>query len=336
MDLAKLQQLAQAILSRQCRGATFLAVDSKRLRGGISAGRVTAVTIRFRDAVGRPRTALWVFKELSGLARREAAVYRWLGSHLAPFVPRVVEAVREPGCTTLVLEHVVAADRWPWHDVTPAEAVLRAAAELHEAALGCDDGWDYDDELRVMAASTLDVVAEARRTEALPIDGPSFRALRRLVQDLPEIRGEILRGFPFSRTLIHGDLHPGNVIISRRAEGLVPRVIDWGRARRGSPLEDVASWVQSLGCWEPAARLRHDTLVRAYLRARGRADVIPSEVREAYWLAGASNALAGALRHHVLLAATRSAGRAARARALWAVHDWLRIIRRAAATWGAG
>ena len=40
-----------------------------------------------------------------------------------------------------------------------------------------------------------------------------------------------------------------------------PVLIDWARARAGSPFEDVSSWLQSLGFWEPAVKRKHDTLL---------------------------------------------------------------------------
>jgi hypothetical protein len=47
-------------------------------------------------------------------------------------------------------------------------------------------------------------------------------------------------------------------------------LIDWARARRGSPFEDVASWLHSLGCWEPEARRRHDSLLTDVISTRVR------------------------------------------------------------------
>src|SRR5690606_30503670 len=113
---------------------------------------------------------------------------------------------------------------------------------------------------------------------------------------LPVIRDRLLAD---ETTLIHGDVHPGNVCIT--AEGVVPKValIDWGRARLGSPLEDIASWLHSLGCWEPVARRRHDTLMRMYLESRREPLPFTGRLRADYWLASASNGLSGAIRQHL-------------------------------------
>ena len=86
----------------------------------------------------------------------------------------------------------------------------------------------------------------------------------------------------------------------------------------------------SLGRWEPRVRRRHDTLLQGYLAARGfDARLLPS-VREAYWLAAASNSLSGALGYQ-LSVALDTAGHTARERvaAVAAVRQHLRVIRRA-------
>lgn len=75
------------------------------------------------------------------------------------------------------------------------------------------------------------------------------------------MRRELLTFLPFGKVAIHGDVHTGNVLVRRHPGGAEPVLIDWGRARGGSPLEDLSAWLQSLGYWEPQARRRHDTLI---------------------------------------------------------------------------
>jgi hypothetical protein len=147
---------------------------------------------------------------------------------------------------------------------------------------------------------------------------------------------------PLGPAVVHGDAHPGNAVLrpGRAAPGAAagvgvrPVLLDWGRARLGSPLEDVSSWLQSLRYWEAEARRRHDRLLGRYLAARGLAGPPSRDVRDAYWLAAACNVLAGALRYHLTVATgwgnptpTRRTG------ALRAARDCLRIIRRADACW---
>jgi hypothetical protein len=59
------------------------------------------------------------------------------------------------------------------------------------------------------------------------------------------------------------------------------------------------------------------------------------QFRRLYWLAGACNALAGALRYHVD-ALGRARTPAQWATALTLIQKWLRVIRRADASWRAG
>jgi aminoglycoside phosphotransferase (APT) family kinase protein len=150
------------------------------------------------------------------------------------------------------------------------------------------------------------------------------------------MRTHLLGFAPLPPALIHGDVHPGNVMVRRRGGKDVPVLLDWGRARIGSPLEDVTSWLQSLSYWEPLAMRRHDTLLAEYLVARRAPTGRDADLRRAYWLAAASNVLAGALRYHVHMSVSEEAGTAGRAAAaLRAARDALRIIRRADAWWRA-
>ena len=133
-------------------------------------------------------------------------------------------------------------------------------------------------------------------------------------------------------TWIHGDLHPGNVLCRGRggSPGAGGEVVflDWARARIGSALEDVSAWLQSLATWEPEMHRRHDTLLARYLTARGLAPRLTGELRDLYWLAAASNALAGALGFHLAVLADRPTydPHAPSARS---ARGWLRALRQA-------
>ncbi len=115
----------------------------------------------------------------------------------------------------------------------------------------------------------------------------------------------------------------------RRAARNAPVLLDWGRARLGSPLEDVSSWLICLRYWESEVQRQHDTLLATYLSALGLEGKVTSPVRAAYWVAGASNALAGALLHHVCVAEDERQSATRRKAAFRAAQDWLRVIRRA-------
>jgi aminoglycoside phosphotransferase (APT) family kinase protein len=129
-------------------------------------------------------------------------------------------------------------------------------------------------------------------------------------------------------------VHSGNAMVRAGQEAERVVLLDWGRARLGSPLEDVSSWLQSLGYWEPEAKRRHDTLLQRYLVARGLVPRLGRDLRDAYWLASAGNVLAGALRYYLVVAdGGGGAPSRTRAEAGRAARDQLRVVRRADAIW---
>jgi aminoglycoside phosphotransferase (APT) family kinase protein len=286
-----------------------------------------------RVDVHRRKKLLYSFvaKPFADETSRELHVYRLLTStrqfaHLLPALLGWMFTGRNRGYT--FLEWVPAEHPWPWQDLRSSSAVLEELAELHS----CDPSenvhhaaanWDYEQELTESAHRTL---AEYRRLFASnggrPGNRPMLRALERLLAALPKVRRELLA---FTGTaLLHGDVHTGNVILTSCDANPRPVFIDWARARLGSPLEDVASWVHSLGLWEPEVRRRHDTLLKCYLAARGSSMKLSGSFREACILAGACNALAGALRYHLSVIECCGGEESYRAAA-----DWLRIVRRA-------
>jgi aminoglycoside phosphotransferase (APT) family kinase protein len=157
-----------------------------------------------------------------------------------------------------------------------------------------------------------------------------LKTVERAVETLPAMRQALASAHPLC--VLHGDAHAGNVVV---CPGDPPRIVllDWGRARMGSPLEDVSSWLQSLGFWEWEVRRRHDSLLRSYLLARGWDDRLTPELRSLYWFAAASNALAGALRYHLAVANDPDRGEWDRYQSAKAAQDWLRMIRRADVAW---
>jgi hypothetical protein len=314
-----------------------LHLEPRVLRGGLQAASVTRLRVHYRDAAGIRRVHTLVVKRLVGPAARELGVYQKLLSAIPAAAPQLLAAdVNGPGEATLYLEALRPIARWPWKDVANARAVLERIAILHRAVLpdaivGQLSSWDYEHELLVSAERTLELLQRLRHRASIFRSG--IRWARRLVGALPAVRRQLLGFRPLGTALLHGDLHSGNVILRRHQGHDEPVLLDWARARIGSPLEDVSSWLQSLGAWEPEARRRHDTLVGWYLAARGMERRLGRDLRGAYWLAGASNALAGALSYHLSTLMDERASSVRVAIAEGAARDWLRVLRRADACW---
>jgi len=337
-DLAYLRRIlgiSRAIPSHE------LQVTRQPLAGGLEAASVTRVQVRYRDRTGRCRAAAVVVKELRSPAVREATVYAdVLQPGFEALAPRLLGVRRPgPGRMVLYLAAVRPVCRWPWSNPLMAQRVLERVALLHShrprmAALCALTAWNYEDALQDSAELTL------ARLEHLPGDSHhrdlrrGIRPLRNIILALRRIRRALLGCKEFQPGVIHGDLHSGNVLLRRLDGREEPVLLDWARARLGSPWEDVSSWLQSLGFWEPEARRRHDTLLMGYLAARNSPATLGPDLRATYWIAAASNGLAGALAHHLATVRNPLVNPRWRVRAFRAAMDWIRVVRRAEAYWG--
>jgi hypothetical protein len=337
LDLVRLMAFARRYLGD---AAAPLQLEAYPLRGGLETADVFRVQVRSITASCRRRTASFVVKRVSGRARREVQAYETLLRRSdAILAPRLLGA-ESIGPTTayLYLEWLTPWLRWPWRESRLAALVLERLADVHAwlpadaFATGLAD-WDFEAELCQSAWETLELLETVARQEELKPVRCVLPAVRRVVAVLPAMRRQLVAA-ERTATVLHGDAHPGNVVIRRRGTSQEAVLLDWGRTRLGSPLEDVCSWLQSLGYWEPEVRRYHDTLWRHYLGARGRSTCLDPNLRSLYWLAGACNGLAGALRYHLLgAAASTDRQRRSRVHSVAAVRDWLRIIRRADAHW---
>jgi hypothetical protein len=318
--------------------ASFVAerwsIDPDRLRirlqplGGGLESRVALVTVE--EATRAPvAPARMIVKQLPARAGRHAGIYEFLARVDSMCSAEVFGVRTVDGTRYVYLEEVQPCSSWPWNDTSTAVAVCGALAQLHERGDLPLDGftWDYDSELASSAAETLAVARHA-------VDHRGVRYwqrlgdLARVVDALPLLRSRLLS---LGTAVIHGDVHPGNVMLRATSPHPAVALIDWDRARVGSPLEDVASWLHSLGCWEPEARRRHDTLLRAYIAGRAEPWLLDRELRTFYWFASVSNGLAGAIRYHLAVLADRSTTHVARAHSTVALPAWQRVVRRAAA-----
>jgi hypothetical protein len=311
-----------------------LRFESRTLSGGLEASQVALVTARFSDASGRPRMLRLVCKHLHGRAAREAVVYECLAAkHAADISPQLMGVERlGPDHAVLCLEAVRRTCAWPWRHLPAGTDLLARLARFHVSARNGAarmPEWDYDAELCATAETTWTALDGCRLHPDLCVLARNLRPLGRIVSGLPKLRRQMLGEAPFGSGPIHGDVHPGNALVRRRGRGEEPVLLDWGRARLGSPLEDVSSWLHSLGYYEEGARRRHDSLLQGFLSTFGAERRLTSGVRAAYWTASASNGLAGALLYHLLQAQDEHLPTARRALAFRAAGDWLRVIRRA-------
>ena len=329
-----------AFVKRQCAvEVERILLDLQPLRGGLESRAVARVQAEATVCRGTPRSFTFVVKRLDGPGHRELAMYELLSTAGARAVPVLVgvQAV-SPSISYMFLEWVPAS-RWPWAEPGLVAHVLEQLAEMHMALpvsglAGSLSAWDYESELLTKAAATLNALEAAVGIEALAGLRRGIPALQRVVSALPGMRRQLLSPGPLGRAVLHGDVHSGNVLVRDGCRQRSAVLVDWARARLGSPLEDVSSWLESLGYWEPAVRNQRVPLLRHYLRARGLPSALERELYLSYWVAAACNALAGALHYHLLQAIR--AGDAPPHRqveARRAVLDHLEAIQLADAVW---
>jgi len=302
-----------------------LKVSVETLAGGLESQVIRATF--HTPAAKEARRGSFVMKELCGSQRRETQIYRELAkrANLLPTV-RLLGVETTAEADYLYLEEATPQCVWPWNQTAVSAAVCRALARFHQSeqiSLKAVD-WNYESELANSAGETL-AVATDTRDEAGIRYWRRLGDLRRVVAALPQVRSTLLQ----VPTFIHGDVHSGNIIV-KQSEKCEIAFIDWARARLGSPLEDVASWLHSLGCWEPEARRRHDTLLRAYLEARSPKQSITTELRKHYWYASASNGLSGAIRYHLLVLTDPASTYEMKSSSVQLLRAWERVIRRVA------
>ena len=302
-----------------------LELSLEEIVGGLESRVVRAI---FRSPLSKEelRPSSFVVKELRGLQRRETTIYRKLWTHSnAPPAVRLLGIETTEDTDYLYLEEAIPQSDWPWNQTFTSAAVCAALAQLHDSEQWYPKNlidWDYESDLAKSAEDTLAVALNARDAAGVR-HWRRIGDLRRVVAALPKLRSQLLQATAF----IHGDVHSGNVIL-RAGEKTEIAFIDWARARFGSPLEDLASWLHSLGCWEPEARRRHDTLLRVYLEARASKQRITTKLRTLYWYASASNGLSGAIRYHLLVLTDPGRSSEMKNDSARILRSWERVIRR--------
>lgn len=312
-------------------------IDLHPLNGGLESRGVARVHAESSAHESAPRRLTFVVKRLDGSGQRELAAYEFLSAIGARGIPSLLGVrVIGPRTSYLFLEWI-AALHWPWAEPKAVAQVLDRLADLHSCVSdvmwpSALSEWDYEAELLRAAADTLDALESAVQTEMFAGLRQLIEPLRRVVTSLPRMRRVLSASLP-ARTVLHGDVHSGNVLM--RNGDLQPILLDWGRVRLGSPLEDVSSLLESLAYWEPAVRLHRASLLQHYMRARRLHELPRGELDLCYWLAAASNTLAGALRYH--LERGLRAGNAPEPKsgdsAIRAARDHLRSIEQADALW---
>ncbi|WP_114855902.1 phosphotransferase [Brachybacterium sp. YJGR34] len=187
---------------------------------GRLAGRALVLRVVRREAA-RP------------LLHRETAVLRRLRSAGASLPMRVPELLASAEDAVLV----------PWYDGVTAAEVPAEVRSATAQALARMLAVVHSGPAPEIAANPVRGVPLATREDAFRIDleraglpiEQDRRARERWEQGLD---AEVWEGRPL---LLHGDPHPGNVVVPPRTVGGAPVLIDWGDTTRGDPASDLGA-----------------------------------------------------------------------------------------------
>jgi aminoglycoside phosphotransferase (APT) family kinase protein len=193
-----------------------------------------------------------LYRQGFGGHRAESAALASLAGN--PVAPRLLDVVERDGRTGLVVERLAGPDmltllqRRPWRVLSVARSLAGAHLAVHSVQAPAE------------LADLRQVLAERIRDAAIP-------------RHLHDFVSGVLDGLPDGDRLCHGDLHPGNVLLTADRAA----VIDWGAATRGAPEADHARtllllrWADPLPGTPPVSRALiaagRALLAAAYARA---------------------------------------------------------------------
>lgn len=238
---------------------------SSRLRGlrvdYATGGQALSVACVVKEPRGTKRAGL------AGGGLREVGVYRALAQQLPVQTPALVAA--DSNGSWLITE-AITADRprahWTADDYTRA---VRALAALHERF------WDLSEDL--LAYSWLSrpltndfeiyVLAAVNAMEKMMVDNRhqlltgSLEVLTGLGQLLSQVEAVAQKLQTAPPTLLHGDFHPGNLLLQDEDEVFV---FDWQLAGVGPGVLDLVTFVSAC-LWEsPTLPLTAEMLIQIY------------------------------------------------------------------------
>lgn len=212
--------------------------ERRRLTGGVVSPLVERVEVAAVRSDGRRDRFDVVAKRASAaevIALRKAAA-----TPAADAFPELVDAGTDQSGPWVVTPYYPGGTL-PWDAEVP-EAVFASLARLHHRYLGRSrtlpaalprvDETFCRDAFLGFAASGIHL---ARRTDPYPVHGRALKLLGRWCDDERIPAGLHL----LPATLLHGDVYGHNVVVPED-ETVPPRLIDWGSARVGPLMLDVA------------------------------------------------------------------------------------------------
>jgi Ser/Thr protein kinase RdoA (MazF antagonist) len=252
-------------------------IDTVSLKGGYVAKAVDRIDITWARRVGGQSTASFVRKVCIAAEVQALKVLATVSGAIA--VPEVIVSWSSAEHPAAPKENGFISPFYPGGPLTPddliPDTVLATLARVHAACCqtnNFDWTWTFDathlDRLHADVLAKLSASDHFKATTADHVEW--LRRLERIG------RSDSLRTISdaLPRSLVHGDMHPGNVVL--RSDGL-PVIIDWGNVCVAPPMLDLANiiridsteWDIYLGAYRAAGgKIDAQTCRRAYCWAR--------------------------------------------------------------------
>ncbi len=247
--------IAAALATEYGGSVRLLEVRSTPLQGGAVARRVTRLDATFIAGAGPPRSRSFVLKHA---LQREISVMRLLRplaeGHALPLLAEGEDA----DGPWLLLPFI--AGRWLAGQLTLPQDVRETLAQLHTRFAARLDELAFLP--RLDGASWADLLDLNERTLAAapwPAEAAARHELRDGIERLRRAEQVPAALMALPQTLLHGDVHGGNMIAS--AEDGRTYLFDWGNARVGPAAVDLVNGVKAmddpawLDCWQRSAAL---------------------------------------------------------------------------------
>jgi thiamine kinase-like enzyme len=222
-----------------CERLEEMVRDTESSEQTIRLERLKRAVYRLRIGSGPSRTLVLKRHKPAVAQTDRLLAERWLPAlGLGDRCPRFLAAAAErDGCSVWHIyedlgDESLAAERVPWR----LAAAVDFIAELHTRAAGHpllpevrwrarDHAVHFTSDLRD-AIAALEVITTARRDDLAVALSRLLQRLYRLLEDAPR-RTRIIEEIGGPATLLHGDLWPKNIFVTRASDGPRTRLIDW-------------------------------------------------------------------------------------------------------------
>ena len=263
------------------RGARVAAIDQKPMKAGYSSRTIRRYDLAIEDAGGRKSEIAIVAKHC---VASEVRMIEWLQTlSMGPAVPEIIDSAFSTAEPAALEQNWFVSPFFSGRDLTFEDSVPGALSEalgrLHAKGSSPTVDWTWTFNASHFRKTFNEAVNGLHMARLFRQTVPDYREWYERLESAGEshLLDDLTDAMP--KVLVHGDMHPGNVIMREKAQ---PVLIDWGNVSIAPPMLDLANMFQP---GSPAWA----TYMTAYREAGG--DIPEETYRKGYLWARAATAL---------------------------------------------